>query len=69
MSALFAVALLVNVVYTVARRGRRINLDFITHNPAGLAGGGIANALIGTGPDRGIGALIALPIGILTGYT
>ena len=68
VSALFAVALLGDVVYTVASNGApAINLDFITHNPAGLAGGGIANALIGTGLIVGFGALIALPIGILTG--
>ena len=68
VSALLAVALLFNVVYTVASNGAAaINLDFIIHNPAGLAGGGIGNALIGTGLIVGFAALIALPIGILTG--
>jgi phosphate transport system permease protein len=67
-SALFAVAMLVLVVYAVASRGApALNLDFLIKNPSGLAGGGIANALIGTALIVAFGALIAVPIGILTG--
>ncbi len=67
-SAVVAVALLVDVAYTVISRGAAaINLDFLTKNPTGLGGGGIANALIGTGLLVLFAALIALPVGVLTG--
>jgi phosphate transport system permease protein len=67
-AALFAVALLVVLVAGVVSRGAgAINLDFLTKNPSGLSGGGIANALVGTGVIVAFGALIAVPIGILTG--
>ncbi len=67
-SAFLAVALLANVTYTVISRGAAaINLDFLIKNPTGLGGGGIANALIGTAVLVFFGALIALPVGVLTG--
>jgi phosphate transport system permease protein len=68
-SALFAVAMLAIVVYGVASRGApALSLDFLVKNPVGLAGGGIANALIGTALIVAFGAVIAIPIGILTGF-
>lgn len=67
-SAVVAVGMLVLVVAEVASRGANaISLDFLTKNPAGLAGGGIANALVGTAVIVAFGAVIALPVGILTG--
>jgi phosphate transport system permease protein len=67
-SALLAVAMLGLVVYEVASRGAgALSLNFLIQNPAGLAGGGIANALIGTSLIVAVGALIAVPLGILTG--
>jgi phosphate transport system permease protein len=67
-SALFAVAMLGLVVFEVARQGLpALSLDFLIQNPSGLVGGGIANALIGTGVIVAFAALIAVPIGILTG--
>jgi phosphate transport system permease protein len=46
-----------------------INLSFFTDlpRPVGVAGGGIANALIGSLIIVGIGALIAVPVGIGAG--
>jgi phosphate transport system permease protein len=68
VSALFAVAMLAEVAYTVISKGApALSLDFITTNPSGLQGGGIANALIGTAVIVAFGALLALPVGILTG--
>ncbi len=68
LSAVLAIAVLVIVVWGVASRGiSALRLGFLIHNPEGLAGGGIANALVGTALMVGIGALIAVPIGILTG--
>lgn len=67
-SALFAVGLLGALLFTVVSRGAKaLSLDFLTTNPAGLAGGGIANALIGTALIVAFAAVIAVPIGILTG--
>jgi len=66
-SALFAIALLASVTFTViSKGGAAISWKFITTNPQGLAGGGIANALIGTCVLVAFAALIAVPIGILT---
>lgn len=67
-AALFAVAMLVVVVYGVAVRGASaLSLGFVVDNPSGLASGGIANALLGTIEIVAFGAVIALPLGILTG--
>jgi phosphate transport system permease protein len=67
-AAVFAVAVLVIVLWGVAVRGASaLSFSFVLHNPSGLAGGGIFNALLGTLEIVAFGALIALPIGILTG--
>ncbi len=67
-AAVFAVAVLVIVCYGVASRGAAaLSFSFVTQDPSGLAGGGIFNALLGTLEIVAFGALIALPIGILTG--
>lgn len=67
-SALFAVALLADVIYTVIHNGAPVlSLGFLTQNSNGLAGGGIANALLGTVAIVVFAAVIALPVGVLTG--
>jgi phosphate transport system permease protein len=67
-SALVAVAVLAIVVYAVGSRGASVlSLGFLVKNPVGLVGGGIANALIGTFLIVALGAVIAIPIGVLTG--
>jgi phosphate transport system permease protein len=67
-AAVIAVAMLGWIVYEVVRRGASsLSFAFLTHNPVGLSGGGIANALLGTGVIALVAALIALPIGVLTG--
>jgi phosphate transport system permease protein len=67
-AALFAVAILVIVLFGVVQRGlSSLSLGFVIHNPQGLASGGIFNYLIGTLEVIALGALIALPLGILTG--
>ena len=50
-----------------SRGASALSFGFVIHNPQGLAGGGIANALLGTLEIVAFGALIALPIGMLTG--
>jgi phosphate transport system permease protein len=68
VAAAVAVAILVIVVYGVASRGASaLSLDFVIKNPSGLASGGIFNSLIGTLEIVAFGAVIALPLGILTG--
>lgn len=68
LAALVAVLLLVDVVYTVISKGAAaISIDFLTQNPTGLAGGGIFNALVGTTIIVALGAVFAVPIGVLTG--
>jgi phosphate transport system permease protein len=67
-SAVAAVALLADVVYTVASHGGpALSFNFLFKNQQGIGGGGIANSLIGTGVLVAFGALIAVPIGVLTG--
>jgi phosphate transport system permease protein len=68
VAALAAVVLLGIVVYGVVSRGAKaLSLSFVFTNPQGLTGGGIFNSLIGTVEIVMIGALIAAPIGVLTG--
>jgi len=67
-AALAAVAVLAIVVYGVASRGASsLSLGFVVHNSQGLAGGGIGNFLLGTLEIVAAAAVIAVPIGVLTG--
>lgn len=67
-AAFVAVAILVIVVYGVVVRGASsLGLAFVIDNPSGLAGGGIFNYLAGTIEVVALGAVIALPLGIMTG--
>ena len=66
--ALAASVPLLSVLYRlITRGGARLNLEVFTElPPAGFEiGGGFGNALAGTGVMVGIGALIAIPVGIL----
>ena len=67
-AAVAAVAVLVIVVTGVAVHGASsLSFGFVFHNSQGLAEGGIANDLLGTLEIVAAGAVIALPLGILTG--
>jgi phosphate transport system permease protein len=67
LASFVAVAVLVLVTYDVAKQGASaLSWGFITKNPVGLAGGGIANAIIGSTLIIVFATLIALPIGVLT---
>jgi phosphate transport system permease protein len=68
VAAAVGVAMLALVIYSVVVRGAAvISVGFFVHNPVGLVGGGIANSLLGTLEIVAIGAVIAIPLGILTG--
>jgi phosphate transport system permease protein len=53
----------------VAKGATSLDWSFFTKNPvpAGEAGGGVANAIVGTGIIVGLAALVGLPVGIGTG--
>ena len=53
----------------IAQGASSLNWDFFTKNPvpAGQSGGGVANAIVGTGIIVGLAALIGLPVGVGTG--
>jgi phosphate transport system permease protein len=66
IAALLAVAVLAIVIASIAIKGAgEINLDFLTQNTANFGGGGIGNALVGTGILIGLASLMAIPVGIL----
>jgi phosphate transport system permease protein len=68
VAAFLAVAVLAILVFTVISKAWSVlSLSFIFTNPSGLDSGGIANALLGTIEIVAIAAVIALPVGILTG--
>jgi phosphate transport system permease protein len=69
-SVLVALVPLGLVVFYVAQRGlQALSLSFFTHMPVpmGESGGGMANAIVGTLIVSGLAALMAVPIGIISG--
>ncbi len=70
LATLIVVAPLIWILAYVLKAGLpAINLAFFTQmpTPVGVAGGGLANALVGSLITVGLGALIAAPVGVLTG--
>jgi phosphate transport system permease protein len=69
-SVLLALVPLGFVLFFVVSQGiRSVNLAFFTHLPlpVGEAGGGMANAIVGTLIVSGLAAAMAIPIGVLSG--
>jgi len=67
LSTLLAVTTLLLVLYHIFRRGASvINFSFLTSlpTPAGVPGGGIGNALLGSLVMVGLATLFAVPLGI-----
>jgi phosphate transport system permease protein len=70
IASLLAIIPLVFIFYyTISKGITYLNLDFFIHmpTPVGEAGGGMANAIVGTLIMVGIGGLIGIPVGIMTG--
>ncbi|MEG8946097.1 phosphate ABC transporter permease PstA [Rosettibacter firmus] len=70
IAALFAIVPLVFIFYyTVSKGITHLNLEFFISmpKPVGESGGGMANAIVGTLILVGIGGVIGLPIGIMSG--
>ncbi len=64
-----AVILLLILGYVVREGIGAISFDFVTQlpHPVGVPGGGVSNGIVGSGIIVGIAALMAIPIGALTG--
>jgi phosphate transport system permease protein len=70
LSVLLALVPLAFVLFFVVSQGiQSLNVAFFTHmpTPVGEPGGGMANAIVGTLILVGLGALFAVPVGILSG--
>jgi phosphate transport system permease protein len=70
LSVLLALVPLAFVLFYVVSQGiAALNLDFFTHmpKPVGEPGGGMANSIVGTLLLVGLGSLMAIPIGVLSG--
>lgn len=63
------VPLFILLFYTISQGISSINWDFFTKmpKPAGEVGGGMANALVGSAILLGLGSIVGLPIGIMSG--
>jgi len=69
-AVLLALVPLAFVLFYVVTQGIvALNMDFFTHmpQPVGESGGGMANAIVGSLIVTGLGALLAIPIGVLSG--
>jgi phosphate transport system permease protein len=69
LSFLAVLALVLILGHLVAKGASSLDLSFFIKNPvpAGQSGGGVANAIVGTGVIVGLAALLGLPVGIGTG--
>ncbi len=70
LAAFVGIAFLVWILYVVLAHGiSAINWDFFTENPAppGMAGGGVASAIVGTLVMTGLAMLIGVPTGLMAG--
>ena len=70
LAVLLALLPLVMVLFFVIQQGiGSLNLAFVTNmpRPVGEAGGGMANAIVGTLMLTGIASLMAIPVGVMSG--
>lgn len=70
LCALIAVSVLFFILgYLVYHGGKDVNWNFFTKlpTPVGEAGGGMANAIVGTGKLLFLAALVGIPIGVIGG--
>ncbi len=70
LAVVFALVPLVLILFFVISKGiGALNVDFFTHMPVpvGETGGGMANAIAGTIIITGLGALVAIPVGVIGG--
>ncbi len=71
LATLLAITPLVWILAYVIQQGApALSIDFFTKlpTPAGVPGGGLVNALVGSAITVGLGALIAAPLGVLGAF-
>ncbi len=71
VATLFAIVPLIWILsYVALEGGRFLSVDFFTQlpTPVGVAGGGVANAIVGSGIVVGIACLIAIPISLIAAF-
>jgi phosphate transport system permease protein len=68
-TAMVLIPLVAVIWYTVREGVPGLTWEFFTHlpTPVGEAGGGMANAIVGSGIVVGLAAIVAIPLGILAG--
>ena len=68
-TVLVLVPLIAILAYLIFKGASSLNLAFFTHVPApvGQNGGGMANAIVGSGVVLGIASLMGIPLGIGAG--
>jgi phosphate transport system permease protein len=70
LSVLIALVPLALILFFVMKQGlQSLNVAFFIHmpTPVGESGGGMANAIVGTLILTGLGSMMAIPIGIISG--
>src|SRR5450755_188219 len=70
LSTVLVIAPLVAIlIYLIYKGASSLNLAFFTHIPApvGEPGGGMANAIVGSGVVLGLASLMGIPVGIAAG--
>jgi len=70
LSVVLALVPLALVLFYVVSQGvRALSFEFFTHmpTPVGEPGGGMANAIVGTIILTGLGSLMAIPVGVMSG--
>ncbi len=70
LATLLVIAPLVAILgYLLYKGGSSLNLAFFTHTPApvGESGGGMANAIVGSGIILALASLMGIPIGVAAG--
>ena len=70
LSVLLALVPLAFILFFVVSQGvQALNVDFFTQTPkpVGEPGGGMANAIVGTLMLVGLGSIMAIPIGVMSG--
>jgi phosphate transport system permease protein len=66
--SIIAVAILFIIVFNIIQNGKgAISVDFFTHvhKPAGVSGGGIEQAIVGTLIMLGVASAVSVPLGII----
>lgn len=69
LSIIACIPLILILIYLISKGASSINLEFIIHNPkpVGEPGGGVLNAIIGSGLLVLIASILSIPLGVSVG--